>query len=871
LLGRLESDEALEPLHHALKDPDPKCRIEALRILGEKGRRRSLSAIRAAVHDEDPGVQRAAIQALGNFKQQEAISTLLKLVQEGKEQTKLLAVQALDRISTPQAIYELFRCLGTGSPDLERISKKALLRIFRSRPVDVRETLLRILKEEDDAVGMAVFHFLDDVGNPRYFERIIEECATEPPGIRQKLARIFSELDSEIALVSTLKVLDKGDEGAKLLALEILAHLRDPRTVKALCRKFHDAEWWFQEAIVETLGEIGAPGAVPTLLEALKGEDLHWPVLIALGKIKDPRGIVPILRVLASHPSIRVKIAALEALKAFREPRILERILPLLKSPDKQLRQKAQEVIAAISPKLIERQNVEAATRIIRELGMPREPAPDTFRSRLQRLTGDFDFEIAEALLPLVFGNDSEDLVTAMRFLDRWENETATLSFIERVAAEGAGVLDRFTAVLRSGYGRFFLAVAIEKGPTHRNREVQLFSIELIKRLECKEAVAHLLPLLDHPDWWIKSQAIEVLGLLRAGEAVGPLVRMLDDPDARWATFEALARIGDGSCAPAIAECLNDPRRPIRIGALEALRTLRNPEVLPKIQEYLEDPEVLVREHAEAAIQAILQSQATCTRKEIATLVRDACGVHLLKREQAIEKLRKLSQHHALDLIDPLLTLVMEENPSLCKRVIRFLDTWGDPVRIAEFLDSVKELDYATIMRVIDGISQERGTFFVATLLDLIYGREEKFKGRYNIFLNRFAIEVAKQMRLAEAVPVLRELSQAEEWDVREVAILALGHIGNAEAMAALGALIEEGRSRWTVAEALGIARRREAVPLLLELLDVEDRNVRKSALESLKQIRDRTAMEKVRTFLGHDDALLRDTAEEVLMVLEDV
>ena len=96
-------------------------------------------------------------------------------------------------------------------------------------------------------------------------------------------------------------------------AAEALGKIKDPRAVEPLIAAHQN--WWVGAAAACALGEIKDPRAVEPLIAALKDEDVNvrWPAARALGEIKDPRAVEPLIAALKDE-ELHVRWAAAEAL-----------------------------------------------------------------------------------------------------------------------------------------------------------------------------------------------------------------------------------------------------------------------------------------------------------------------------------------------------------------------------------------------------------------------------------------------------------------------------------------------------------------------------------------------------------------------------
>ncbi len=130
-----------------------------------------------------------------------------------------------------------------------------------------------------------------------------------------------------------------------------------PALIEAL--KDKDNDLYIRGNAAYALGEIKDPQAVPPLIEALKDEDLvvRRVAAYALGKIKDPLAVPPLIEALKDEDLVvrregwRVRLAAVHALGQIKDPRAFEPLIEALKDADTDVRQNAAYALGMIGDK----------------------------------------------------------------------------------------------------------------------------------------------------------------------------------------------------------------------------------------------------------------------------------------------------------------------------------------------------------------------------------------------------------------------------------------------------------------------------------------------------------------------------------------
>ncbi len=166
-------------------------------------------------------------------------------------------------------------------------------------------------------------------------------------------------------------------------------------------------------------------------------------------------------------------------------------------------------------------------------------------------------------------------------------------------------------------------------------------------------------------------RAEELVALLTPQDAPRLLeLAQAEDPDRRWWALRALARVGDGDAAPALAAALADPEPAIRAVAAMTLAALcsRQPQavepLLPRLLQLLADDDGLVRQTAGDALArcgelaAPLLAQALDSPQE-GVRVRAAHALHRLRAVSTAPALFRhlndpnpLVRHHVTEALD---------------------------------------------------------------------------------------------------------------------------------------------------------------------------------------------------------------------------
>jgi len=215
------------------------------------------------------------------------------------------------------------------------------------------------------------------------------------------------------------------------------------------------------------------------------------------------------------------------------------------------------------------------------------------------------------------------------------------------------------------------------------DEDVRSMALMLGSTLQSKEAVPHIVRLLDDEDWWLSMIAAETLGKIGDPRAVEHLIRHLGNADAAMACIEALARIGDKRATAEVARCLSMPQAEIRLEALNALARLRDRRVVPALEECaVHDPSPAVKHRARESIEKLEgRWKGDPDSNSIAAV--DGLDVDARSRRTELEEmLARVREMGASDL-----HIVVESPPMV--RLHGKLQSLGDEVLTAERTDAL--------------------------------------------------------------------------------------------------------------------------------------------------------------------------------------
>jgi HEAT repeat protein len=302
--------------------------IPALREISSQARSRAADALRrvegavptlaAALSDEDSSMRAAAAEVLGRMgaEAKDAVPALVAAIADESDNASRAATAALGEIGDPRAIDPLIatfvrRPLSHGPDDnpaedaLAKIGLPAVLALaatLKSEVTAVRESSARVLGKIGPTAREATPALIAALGDA-------EE------GVRRAAKTALGEIKDARAvnpLIATFFRDELSDDSAQVALGKIGSEAIPP-----LIAKLTDERHKIRELSVSSLAHIGsaARDATPQIIALLhdRAEGVRRQAIWALGRIKDERGVVPLIALL------KKKTAADEVIRALGE------------------------------------------------------------------------------------------------------------------------------------------------------------------------------------------------------------------------------------------------------------------------------------------------------------------------------------------------------------------------------------------------------------------------------------------------------------------------------------------------------------------------------------------------------------------------
>jgi HEAT repeat protein len=206
---------------------------------------------------------------------------------------------------------------------------------------DEIEIQIDLLKDPDWVVRREAAITLGEMGDERCVEPLCHALCDGDWQVREVAIEGLGQIGSP-AVERLIKLLRDWD--VRKYAIAALGKIRDERVLDPLMLQLRNDE--FKDDALNALVELGQP-ALPRLVTALKDKDenVRKQAVLALGRIKHPEAIEPLINMLADSDWF-TRLTSAAALEAIGDDRGREAIKPLMKDPDMVVRMRVERILA---------------------------------------------------------------------------------------------------------------------------------------------------------------------------------------------------------------------------------------------------------------------------------------------------------------------------------------------------------------------------------------------------------------------------------------------------------------------------------------------------------------------------------------------
>ncbi len=305
----------------------PSEKAAVFKLIDEATTEEMVPDLLARMDGKDPLVKTHLINVLSRFDRPDVNKALQEALKDGNKLVRGAALAGVVRSKTAVEVGLIAGLLL--DPDLE-VMNKAVDAVIQLNHPETAKYLIPALKAENEFSRRAAVEILNAIGTTHSIKYLLEAVADEDWWVRSRASDALARIGGPRVVDAVLDLIKDKDENIRRAAIEILVVCRDKRAVDKLTEATRDKDWWVSERAADALAEIGDAKALPALLEMMAKNNRSLPVAIAaagrLGSHKILDKILPYLQ----RPEKEVRVAAIGAVAQLAGEQQAEAVRPYL-------------------------------------------------------------------------------------------------------------------------------------------------------------------------------------------------------------------------------------------------------------------------------------------------------------------------------------------------------------------------------------------------------------------------------------------------------------------------------------------------------------------------------------------------------------
>lgn len=275
----------------------------------------------AALDDEDWGIREDAASALGQSGDARSVQPLIRTLRDSDRAVREAATSSLTTLGQP-AVLSLGFCLQDPNLQVQEAAASILATIADEQ---VYEPLLSALLNPNWIVRMSAAKGLTRLKDARAIDTLIVVLQDKVPAVREEVCRAIQAI-GETSIPPLLKGLQDPNWRIRLRAVEALSLLKPQAAVAPLMNLVaNDSDSAVRQDAIRALGQIGDTHAIPLLLDSLTTPSLQLKAIEALGDLRAPEALPPLIALIQSLPSD----AYADRMEGCTDPQYKEELPPL--------------------------------------------------------------------------------------------------------------------------------------------------------------------------------------------------------------------------------------------------------------------------------------------------------------------------------------------------------------------------------------------------------------------------------------------------------------------------------------------------------------------------------------------------------------
>lgn len=325
----------------------------------------------------------------------------------------------------------------------------------------------------------------------------------------------LGQIGSPQAVETLIKALNEGPWYVRAESAAALGRIGTDQALNALIKALHDDDNCVRGEIAEALGRIGTSAAIKGLIIALHDEDnyVSGEAAVALAQIGTPEASQELIKVL-NHPNKFVRWEATEACH-ITSPLVVRSLINALNHHDQKIREEAAMVLGRIGTS----EALEALVPALRDNDrIVREEAAEA-------LAQASDPQTIDALIPALRDRDPIVRADAAQALGRIASPQALEALTHGIHDEDSQV-KKYVAEALGEIGTLEALEALIPALQDKNSEVRGTTAAALGKIGGEEAVNALIPCLQDRNWFVRDRAAIALSQIGTKETFEKLLQL---------------------------------------------------------------------------------------------------------------------------------------------------------------------------------------------------------------------------------------------------------------------------------------------------------------------------------------------------------
>jgi len=298
---------------------------------------------------KDPLVKTHLINVLSRFDRPDINKALVDALRDSNKLVRSAALTGIARSKTTLDVGLISGLLL--DPDLEVMNKAVDVIIQLNHP-ETAKYLIEALKAENEFSRRSAVEILNAIGTTHSVKYLLEAVSDEDWWVRSRASDALARIGGPRVVDAVLELIKDKDENIRRAAIEILNTCRDKRAVDKLIEATRDKDWWVSERAADALAEIGDSKALPALLEMVAKNNRSLPAALnAIGKLGNHKVLDKVLPFL-QRPEKEVRVAAITAIAQLAGDQQAEAVRPYLQQSGQGADETVQRAVTKALQKL---------------------------------------------------------------------------------------------------------------------------------------------------------------------------------------------------------------------------------------------------------------------------------------------------------------------------------------------------------------------------------------------------------------------------------------------------------------------------------------------------------------------------------------